>query len=430
MSNTYALSPTASVAKPSIWLMWIISVSFLLFQFLLQLSSGVLIKQLMHDFSLTAFSAGLLTSSYYYIYIALQAPAGLLTDKYGPRLLLSCGALLCGLACLGFAATHSVLWAQSYRLMMGLGASFAFVGLLYVIRVWFPVNRYAFMVGWSETLGMLGTIVGTIGFAYALRHCGWRSMMFYMGIIGMVLSAGLFILIKNRQPVEKNVTETANQAFISDLLTAMRHPLAWLNGLYLGLMFALVTVFAALWGPSFFQLKYNISLSIASATCSMIYLGVAIASPLLGYLTEYFLNRRKILLVSALLAMCILSIILYAPPLTPSFSFVLMILLGMCCSSYIIAFAVADDIAPAHLKITYGGFSNCLSVLSAPLLQPLIGWLMDSHKQTAVYQLHDYQYALSVLPLIMLIAAIIAYIMPETHPRAGLHPSYAPRLTP
>src|SRR3990167_9319057 len=70
---------------------WIISGLFVFFQFALQLSSGEMVTGLMRSFNLTAFGAGVLASSYYYIYVSLQTPAGLLVDMFGPRRLLSAG---------------------------------------------------------------------------------------------------------------------------------------------------------------------------------------------------------------------------------------------------------------------------------------------------------------------------------------------------
>ena len=58
------------------WSVWFVAAAFTLFQFFLQLSSGVMIDALMKSFSLAAFGAGILAGSYYYIYTALQIPAG------------------------------------------------------------------------------------------------------------------------------------------------------------------------------------------------------------------------------------------------------------------------------------------------------------------------------------------------------------------
>ena len=72
---------------------WFTSLIFVLFQFFLQLSSAQIVTGLMQSFTLSAFGAGLLASMYYYVYVTLQIPSGMLVDRYGPRRLLTVGSL-------------------------------------------------------------------------------------------------------------------------------------------------------------------------------------------------------------------------------------------------------------------------------------------------------------------------------------------------
>src|ERR1700722_3069764 len=85
------------------WIVWGTSAVFLLFQFFLQLSSADIVGGLMESFALNALGASVLASTYYYIYVTLQAPAGILVDRFGPRLLLALGAFVCAIGCLIFS---------------------------------------------------------------------------------------------------------------------------------------------------------------------------------------------------------------------------------------------------------------------------------------------------------------------------------------
>ncbi len=101
------------------WAMWSIGTAFVMFQFLLQLSSGVMAESLMKAFSTSAVGAGLLSSAYYYIYVSLQTPAGMLIDRFGARRLMSFGAVVCALGCLVFSQTDHLWIAALARAMMG-----------------------------------------------------------------------------------------------------------------------------------------------------------------------------------------------------------------------------------------------------------------------------------------------------------------------
>ena len=60
---------------------WSITALFILVQFFLQLSVGVIADNLRESLFLDAFQLSLLSSGYYIIYVILQTPAGILIDR-------------------------------------------------------------------------------------------------------------------------------------------------------------------------------------------------------------------------------------------------------------------------------------------------------------------------------------------------------------
>ena len=165
------------------WAIWAIGTSFILFQFLLQLSTGVMVERLMQAFAISSIAAGFLSGSYYYIYLILQTPAGILVDRFGARLLLSGGGLVCALGCWLFAFSSSVYVAQVGRLLMGGGSAFAYVGTLFLIGQWFPVARFAFLLGLADMVATIGTLGFNVVVAKSLEHEGWRHLMDEASII-------------------------------------------------------------------------------------------------------------------------------------------------------------------------------------------------------------------------------------------------------
>ena len=104
---------------------WLVSVSFVLFQFFLQLSSGVIIYSIMTEMKLSALITGLLSSAFYYVYTSLQIPVGVLFDKKSTRHLLTWSALLCSIGCFLFAESYTITQLLITRLIIGTGASVA-----------------------------------------------------------------------------------------------------------------------------------------------------------------------------------------------------------------------------------------------------------------------------------------------------------------
>ncbi|MCB1084977.1 MAG: MFS transporter, partial [Chlamydiia bacterium] len=90
----------------------------------------------------------------------MQIPVGLLMDRLGARRLLSFAAFACGLGSFLFAASYSIVPAEGGRFLMGIGGSFAFVGMIYVCSHWFPANKLALLVGIGNSIGMLVAFPG------------------------------------------------------------------------------------------------------------------------------------------------------------------------------------------------------------------------------------------------------------------------------
>ena len=79
------------------FLMWAYTTFFFTYQFILRLWPSLTMQQIMQQFAIDATSYGLLASVYYYGYSGFQIPIAIAMDKYGPRIILSLCALLCGI---------------------------------------------------------------------------------------------------------------------------------------------------------------------------------------------------------------------------------------------------------------------------------------------------------------------------------------------
>lgn len=400
---------STALSKKTKIIIWLAGVSFLLFQFFLQLSSGIVIGALMHEQPVSALTAGLLSSAFYYVYTSFQIPVGLLFDRYDTRVLLAFNALLCAVGCFIFAQGHSVPALFFGRLIIGAGSSFAFVGLSHLLRHYFPIKRYAFLVGFSETLGFTCTVLGMIGMGAFISHFGWRYFINGAGILGVLIALFCWYTIPtNKQLVPKKIP------FKKDLIRMMHNKLAWINGLFVCLEFSVISVFAALWAVPFLQVKMQCTLREAGVLASMILLGAGLSCPIFGLLSTRLSKRKPLLYASCLFTALLFLFALYLPIHSSFLMGVLLFGIGLCCGAYMLAYTIANELAPRELLSTCTGLTNTLAMLSAPLLQPFIGYLLDELSQhTGVYTLAHYQSALLVIPLALFLAGFLVRYLPE-----------------
>lgn len=395
------------------WIVWLVSAIFLLFQFFLQLSSADIVAGLMESFSLSAFGASVLASTYYYIYVTLQAPAGIMMDHFGPRRLLTVGALICSLGCLIFSQSILISVAVIGRLLMGAGAAFAFVGSLSLISRWFPIHQFAVMVAVAETAGMFGALFGGTLLAHLVIHFGWRACLAGASVLGVSISVLLWLVIRDAPPNAVPVPLPPTN-FWQNLKTLISNKSVWVNGIYSGLMFAVQTVFVALWGVPFIQVAHHLTLTMAAFICNLLFIGVCFGGPIQAWIDSRFAWRRQVTMGGALLSFVFICLIIYIPELPLWAVAGLMLLLGFSCSSYVLTFVIANELAPAYMRSTSVGFVNMLSVGSAPLLQPLAGFLLavSSNHASGNYTVREFQIGLSILPIGLLLSAFLAYYLP------------------
>src|SRR5690606_5066993 len=98
------------------WLMWGLGAGLYLIAFYQRVAPAVLTRELTVDFALSAAALGNLSAFYFYSYVAVQIPTGLLADRWGPRRVLGLGAALTAAGTLLFALAPSVAWANAGRL--------------------------------------------------------------------------------------------------------------------------------------------------------------------------------------------------------------------------------------------------------------------------------------------------------------------------
>lgn len=411
MRALWTTSPRSSETRPTFYsplTFWTVSVSFVLFQFFLQLSTGVVITSIMKELALSASQAGLLASAYYYVYTALQIPVGMLFDRKNTRFLLTINAFICSLGCILFAMSQDFVSLMISRLIIGTGSAFAFIGVSHILRLYFPLNQFGLMIGLSETLAFFVTVLFMVIMGTMVDEVHWRHLMLYSGFIGLTITMFCALLIPNEIPIQHE-----HHSVWQALTKLCRNKAAWANGIYAGLGFSYITVFGAMWAIPFFQVKMGCDLQMASVLDAMVFLGAGMSCPLFGKIEARASKRRPILFCSYFFTALLLIVVLFAPITSLFWMGGCLFLMGLTSGAYMITYSIANEISPANALSTSTGFTNTLAVLTAPLFQPVIGYLLDMSKQSSEYSLANYQFALMVVPIGLMIGASLVWLLPE-----------------
>lgn len=408
----------------SAYLIFFLAASFYLYEFILQVAPSVMAESMMKTFGVTGQGFGFISAFYFYAYAPTQLPAGVLYDRYGPRKLMTFAIILCALGSAFFASTDSVLTACIGRFLIGVGSAFSFIGVLVLISRWFPPYYFAILAGVAQLMSSVGAIFGEMPLAALINHVGWRNASFILSVVGFIL-AGFFWFFIRDYPHQKN--QTIPNHYLRDewkrLVAVCKHAHTWIIGGYAFAIWTPIAVFAALWGVPYLQEKFQITVVAASGLCSMIWIGIGIGSPLLGWLSDKMESRRIALIISSVLGLGATLVILYSSQLTQSWAYFILFVLGLGAGGQTVSFAVVKENNSPELVGTASGFNNLSVLIGGAIFQPLVGYILQ-HTDTSnivngvhVYSILSYQTALLVMPLCFLGSLLIVlFLLNESHP--------------
>ncbi len=407
--------------------MFLVATLFYLYEFILRVAPSSMFDDLMRDFQLNGPAFGWLSSFYLLSYSALQLPVGVLTDRFGPRRLLTAAIILCAVSTLLFGLTDSFFWVCVARLFIGAGSAFAFISCMKIVATWFRPEWFALLTGATLTIGTMGAVVGQISVALALRTVPWRELMILLGLIGLVLGLFAWLIIRDRNADHPDGDLAApgaatGRALWESLKSVLKSKQNWVVALYGFMVTAPTDALGGAWGIPYLVQAHGFERSVASSACTMTFFGLAVGSPILGWLSNHQRSRKGPALIGTLIALGASLYLIYAPTLTPIQASVLFFIFGFS-SSYVLAFVIIRDILPPRLVGTAVGFVNMASMVGSTVLTSLVGYVLHAVwngqmiNGVPLYHQGAYQYGLFCMPLCYGLSLILLlFFMKESYP--------------
>jgi sugar phosphate permease len=381
MAESELLPPPSAFA----WSVWAVAATYYLAAFYLRSSPAVMTTELMRDFRISASQLGNFSAVYFYAYIAMQIPTGVLVDSWGARRLLIAGSLVSAAGMCLFGATGSYALASAGRLIVGGANAVGWVVTLKLATHWFPRQRFAMMSGLGLMMGNVGALVAQVPLRLLVERFGWRAVA--LGSAGLVLAVGAaaWAVVANDPldkgfrsyaPKELQRTDMTIGALLREFPTIFTYRNTWLIFVAQGGFVGAMLSFTGLWGPTYLRQRFALASTEASAVCSVMIVCWAVASPIAGYLSDRIGRRKPIYLGGAVIATAGWSTLFYLPLPLAAFTVVAGVT-SFACGAVVLGFAFAKESVPIQLLGTISGAINVGNMLGPTLLQPAIGRVLD-----------------------------------------------------
>lgn len=414
------------------WTVWGLAALLYLIGFYQRVAPGVMTVELMSDFSLNAAALGNLSAFYFYSYVAMQVPTGLLADHWGPRRLLTLGAAVAALGTLLFGIASDAWWANAGRLLIGGSVAVAFVGMLKLAGHWLPPRQYAMASGLALLCGVLGAVFAGVPLGLLVDAFGWRPIMLASAAITACVAIGIWWLVRD-DPTDKGYASYAARHTDDDTLIrtgvlagigeVCRYRNTWLLYLVPGGVVGSVLTFAGLWGVPYLTTHYGLERTSAAALCSALLIAWAVGGPVFGWLSDRLGHRKPLYALGCLVILVGWTLILMLPGLPISLLTLLLITVGFFSGNMIIGFAFAKESAPARLAGTASGLVNMGVMMGPMLLQPAVGWMLDRSWDgemagaVRIYSLEAYRSGFTLMLAWLALALLLILFTRETHCR-------------
>ncbi|MFM7295510.1 MAG: MFS transporter [Burkholderiales bacterium] len=422
-------SPPISLA----WLVWGIGAALYFIGFYQRVAPAVITAELSQAFNLTAAGLGNLSAFYFYSYVAMQIPTGLLADRYGPRILLTCGAAIAACGTAVFAMAQDVFLANTGRLMIGGSVGVAFVAMLKLSAHWMPTRQFALASAVALAVGVFGAVAAGAPLRLLVDAFGWRNIMWASAVCTLLIACAAWLVVRDdpadRQYVSYSSHHTRDngQSVWAGLVEVLSYRNTVLLFFLSGSMTGLVLTFAGLWGVPFLTTQYGLTQTFAAGLCSTMMVAWALGTLVFSTLSDRIGKRRPLYIGGVIAALALWSALIYTKlPSTPMLA-TLVAGIGFCAGSFIISFAFAKESVPARLAGTASGVAN-MGVIAGPmLLQPLVGVVLDRSWQGTlgtgafagkrVFEFSAYSHAFSMMLVWGALSIVLLAFTRETNCR-------------
>lgn len=414
------------------WWVTLTAALFFFYEFIQMNLFNTINTNLREAFSLDAVSIGQLFSMYFYANFLCLFTAGTLLDRYSPKRLLVMAVTVCTVGTVIFATAQTLAMASFGRFLVGGSASFCFLSCIRIASRWFPPHRMALVTGVVVTMAMLGGMVAQTPFALLTQAVGdWRHALYINSALGVVIIIAVLLIVQDRPP-DAQAEAQVDQQHLNELglwrciKLAALNPQNWFGGFYTALMNLPVFIMGGLWGVLYLTSVHHLTDAQASYATTIFFVGVILGSLGFGWFSDYIERRVLPMIIGAVLSLGVMLALMYLPNLSFGMVMTLFCLIGFVTSSQVLTYPTIAELNPIYLTSTAVSIDSLCIMASGFIIPPMFGWLMEKasggvHAMVngvTVYSPSDFNHAMLIMPISIVIALVVAFFIRETYCRS------------
>ena len=354
------------------------------------------------------------------VYAAMQIPVGLLADRFGPKALITVGAIVmtAGQALVTFAPE---LWvAVLGRMLVGVGDAATFICIMRLLPNWFRGRLLPQLSQLVGIVGLIGQLLSAIPFAWVLTAHGWEWAFGSVSMLGVIAFALCVLYLTDAPPghtlpptntIELPGTGATWKRFKRTLQRPGTQLGFWSH---FSTQFA-GTVFLLMWGQPLLTAGLGFTLEQTSLIFTGIIIAGGICGPMLGMLASRFPMRRSSVILAIAWHIVLLWVAVLVVPEPPFWLLAwLMLAMAIGMPGSMISFDFARTFNPVRSLGAANGIVNMGGFIASFATVGAIGLLLDivgrvRGPEISLYDWDSFRIALAfqLVPLLLGISMIL-----------------------
>ncbi|PPC78882.1 MFS transporter [Pokkaliibacter plantistimulans] len=351
------------------------------------------------EYHLTPAEKGMIFSSFFFGYALFCFVGGYLSDRYGPKTVLtwsmSFWSLLCGATALAFNFWSLLI----VRALFGVGEGPVSSTANKAVNSWFPITERARAIGIAQSGGPLGGALAGPIIGFLALWLGWRFAFVVVAVLGLIWAVAWYRLATSTPKEHPQVSaeelariNAGREAPVVAPEEAPHTPLTQIifkravlvTGISL-FCYNYILYFFMTWFPSYLIDAKGIDLKSMSLVTALPWLVGTVGFICGGLLIDWVfkvtgkrLFSRKLILVSCLLvAACCIALTGQVESVTATVA-VMTVAVGFLMLTAPAYWSLIQDAVPDHQVGTAGGFMHGLSNLSGIIAPTVTGFIIQS----------------------------------------------------
>jgi MFS family permease len=390
------------------YITWFLTSFFYAFQMTLRVLPGIMMDDIMFNFNMNVGQFGILTGCYYLGYAGSQLPIGLLLDKFHPRYILAICISLCSAGLVCFACFNTPIFAYLGRLLIGIGSVAGILGSVKAINDFFSA-KYSFMLGLTVLIGVSGAYYGGAPILYFLKFYSATQILLYLAVVGLALAMIILVFYKSDSQQSQNIK---NYNMQDSLMICLKNKELWYIGTFAGLMVGPLEGFADVWGLKYYTQIHNLTSSEASLAISLIFLGMGVGGPIMGYLANQGFDEVYMVIICGILLTISYLILFYTPYSNLYLICIISLLIGLFSAYQVVVFSIVSKINGNNLVGLMSSLLNMLIMSFGFIFHIAIGTILEHWFQPTIlnnkeiYSSQAYIAAFSIIVLGLIIGSM------------------------